>query len=265
MGTITGAPEQATTGVGTGSTVKGISSATWAVGLLEALQAAGYKAPVTPNNIDNVLRVVGAETNGQQGGFLRDNNPWNLNTYASPHASLPGGQIVTMPGANGETVYVQQFDSVEQGIAAYVNQLQNNPALLAAINTNAPASVFGGALSSSAWKSESYANATTFPTLSPANDPASSGTVGGQGLTFSIGKGVGALKNAAKDVATPISDAGAVAGFLGDLTNPTKLKNVGIFAAGLALVGVGLLVFFATTKPGEELGHAAQTGAKVAT
>lgn len=237
MGTQTGAPPSATKGVGTGSTVKGISASTWAAGLLEALQKAGYKAPITKNNIENITRVIGAESGGNTAGFLRDNNPWNLNTYTSPHGSLPGGKIVNEWGVN-----VQVFNSVEQGYTAYVDQLKANPALLAALNTNAPPSVFGGALSTSGWKSASYANATTFPTLKPFEGI---GAVGGQGLTFSPSKGLDAVVNAGKDIVKPIT---SVADFIAKITNPTNLKNVGIFAAGLGLSITGLVILFASTK-----------------
>lgn len=76
------------------------------------------------------------------------------------------------------------------------------------------------------------------------------------------GPTVGNADNAAHDVKKATTSVGQ---FLGDITNPTTLKNVGIFAAGLALVGVGLLVFFATTKPGQDAAKAAKDGAIVAT
>lgn len=241
MGTQTGAPPSKTKGVGTGSTVKAISAPVWATGLLEALQRAGYKAPVSLNNIQNITRVVGAESGGNQAGFLRDNNPWNLNTYTSPHGSLPGGHIVNEWGVN-----VQVFDSVEQGYSAYVGQLKANPALLAALNNDVSPAMFGGALSQSGWSSASYANPTAFPKLVPFQGL---GAVGGQGLTWSASKGAAAVVNAGKTVATDIvKPITSTAAFLAKITNPTTLKNVGIFVAGAGLAGVGLLIFFSQTK-----------------
>ena len=244
--TQTGAPASDTKGVGTGSTTKSISASVWAVALLEALQKAGYKAPITENNIENITRVIGAESAGNDAGFLRDNNPWNLNTYSSPHSSLPGGTIVHEFG-----IYVQTFPSVEQGIAAMVNQFKANPALLAALNNNASPALFGGALGKSGWSGASYANPTTFPTLTPYNG---SSAVGGQGLTWSASAGAEAVKNAAKDAASVVTDPlAAVATLIGDITNPTRLKNIGIFLAGLGLVVGGAVVFFASTKTAKGL------------
>lgn len=246
MGTQTGAPVSATKGVGTGSSVKAISASVWAVGLLQALQKAGYKAPVTLNNIDNITRVIGAESGGNQAGFLRDNNPWNLNTYTSPHGSLPGGQIVNEWGVN-----VQTFNSVEQGYSAYINQFKANPTILAALNNDAPPAMFGAALGQSGWSSASYANATAFPKLVPFQ---STSAVGGQGLTWSASKGAAAVVHAAKTVASDVTKpVTSVAGLIGDLTDPVKLKNVGIFVAGFVLAGVGLLIFFSQTKSAHAL------------
>ena len=63
-------------------------------------------------------------------------------------------------------------------------------------------------------------------------------------------------------MADPLHD---VAGLIGDLTTLNKLKNVGIFVLGAVLVIGGLVIFFATTKPGQDVGHAAKDGAMVAT
>ena len=202
--TQTGAPASDTKGVGTGSTTKSISASVWAVALLEALQKAGYKAPITENNIENITRVIGAESAGNDAGFLRDNNPWNLNTYSSPHSSLPGGTIVHEFG-----IYVQTFPSVEQGIAAMVNQFKANPALLAALNNNASPALFGGALGKSGWSGASYANPTTFPTLTPYNG---SSAVGGQGLTWSASAGAIHVTDGSRSMDANRAEASVAAG-----------------------------------------------------
>jgi len=49
-------------------------------------------------------------------------------------------------------------------------------------------------------------------------------------------------------VKAAIGGVTSVSGLISDITNPTNLKNVGIFVAGLALAGTGLLIFFAQTK-----------------
>ena len=260
MGTETGTtasttPVTQTKGKGTG-TFSTLSTAAWATYLLESLQKAGYKAPVTTNNIANIQRLIGVETKGNTAGFVRDNNPWNLNTWTTapsgvPHSSLPGGKIVQEWGVD-----VQVFNSVQDGLTAYVNQLKANPALLGVLNENGSPALFGGALSTSGWSSGSYANATAFPKLTPFTgtsplplpinptgifgqilEPILTGTVVGLNAT--------AEKNATNSV---IGGVTSVAGLIGKITNPTNLKNVGIFVAGLARAGTGLLIFFAQTK-----------------
>lgn len=252
MGTVTGAPLSSTRGVGTGSTTKGISPAVWADALIATInKIGGTSIPETANNIQNITRMITGETAGQQGGFLRDNNPLNLNTWGSSHSSLPGGQIVTMPGQGGKTVWVQQFDSVEQGLTETANTIlaPNNSAMLKALENNSPTAVFGGALSTSSWKSGGYASSSGISKYAPATGTSA---VGGVGNTFSVSKGLKAVEHAGSDVAKPVAAAYdatvSVGKFLGDLTNPQNLKNVGIFVAGLALVGVGTIILISTTK-----------------
>jgi hypothetical protein len=163
--------------------------------------------------------MIGVETSGNQAGFMRDNNPWNLNTYVSPHNSLPGGHIVNEFGVN-----VQVFDSVEQGYAAYVNQLKSNPALLNALHTNAAPAAFGTALSKSGWSSGHYANATTFPTISPFTGSGAA-SLGGSG----IGGEVGSVNVPKQPAVAPIAGAN-IKNFYGyDLTpfnNSTELGKM---------------------------------------
>jgi hypothetical protein len=244
-GTQTGAPPSDTKGVGTGSTVKGIGTATWAVALLEQMEKDGYKAPITATNIANIQRVIGAESGGNTAGFLRDNNPWNLNTYTAPHSSLPGGTIVQEFGIN-----VQTFPSVEQGVAATAKQIEQSGALSSAIATSAPASVFGAALNQSAWKGQSYANSTKFPTLTPYTGISA---VGGQGLTFSPSKGAAAVENAGKEVGNVVTKP--ISGLVkleSELTSATFWKRIGVGALGVGLVITGIILFTVTSKTGEK-------------
>lgn len=164
-----------------------MTSEQWATGLLEALQKAGENVKVTPNNIANIQRMIGVESSGNQAGFMRDNNPWNLNTYTSAHSSLPGGHIVNEWGVN-----VQVFNSVEAGYAAYVNQFKSNPSILTAFKKNASAADFGTALSQSGWSSGHYANAATFATVAPytGSGTAASGAAGRGATTPAGGGGV---------------------------------------------------------------------------
>ena len=157
------------------------SSAAWATGLLLSLQKAGYKAPVTPTNIANIQRMIAVESSGNTAGFMRDLNPWNLNTYTSAHSSLPGGHIVNEWGVN-----VQVFDSVPAMYTAYVNQLKANPDLLAVLNNSGSPTEFGGALANSGWKSGSYASASAFPRVSPFLGSSASGSGAYSGGTTSL-------------------------------------------------------------------------------
>src|ERR1039458_8905864 len=170
-----------------------MTSEQWATGLIDALQKAGYKVDATPNNIANIQRMIGYESSGNQAGFMRDNNPWNLNTYTKDHTSLPCGKIVKEWGVN-----VQTFNTVADGYAAYVNQFKSNPSILNAFEMNAPADVFGAALSNSGWSSGHYANAATFATGTPFT---------GSSAEASLGQG-GALNNqAATAPAVPVETA----------------------------------------------------------
>lgn len=243
----------------------------WATAFLLSLQKAGYKAPVTPNNISNIQRLIGVESSGNQAGFLRDNNPFNLNTYTAAHGSLAGGKIVNEWGVN-----VQVFNSVQDGIDATVKQFQANPALLATLNNNGSPSLFGGALSTSAWKSGSYANAAAFkattpftgassysgaapagvanPTgwfgqwIEPVTNLVGGSVVAGPAAAFNGATASGIVGGGVKTVKNTVSDVTSIAGLIGDITNTTTLKNVGIFVLGVALAGTGLLIFFAQTK-----------------
>ena len=255
----------------TATKTNSLSSAAWATALLLALQNSGQKAPVTNNNIANIQRLIGVETSGNTAGFLRDNNPWNLNTYVSPHSSLPGGKIVNEWGVN-----VQVFNSVADGLSAYVGQLKSNPALLAALNNNAPASVFGGALSTSGWSSASYANASTFPTLNPFSGssaypgpyvaaPSTGNPKGwfGQWIEPVLTGSVVGLNNnpivpltntlVVDPAKAVVGGVTSVAGFIGKITNPSNLKNVGIFMAGMALTVTGLVILFSASKQGKAI------------
>ena len=233
-----------------------VSSAQWAANLIDAinlkLPAGSKKILVTNTNIANIQRMIGAESGGNTAGFLRDNNPLNLNTYASPHSSLwSTGSVVPEFG-----IYVQKFNSVTDGITATADQfLQPSSAgTIAALQNNAPAPVFGGSLSSGAWSGQSYANASAFSKLTPANITGTgqpltvnpTGTVG-QVLQWSNRNlpGASAVNSAASAVGSSVTSVG---GFISKVTNPTNLKNVGIFMAGVSLTIVGLVILMQQSK-----------------
>lgn len=226
----------------------------WVEALLTAINA-----PITQNNVSNLGRIITGETAGQQGGFLRDNNPFNVNTWGSPHQTLGNGKIVTMPGQGGKTVWVQQFNTITDGIQATANTLlsPNNSTLLAALRNNVPTNMFGAALSTSSWKGAGYASTKGITNYQPATGNVTpglgvnpTGTLGqitgpiGHGLNLLLGGGA-PLTGEVQSAAKPIT---SVTGLIGKITNPTNLKNVGIFVAGLALTVTGLVILFSATK-----------------
>ncbi len=133
------------------------SSAAWATELLHKLNVSA-----SPNNITNFQRWITVESAGNQAGFLRDNNPLNLNTYSTAHSSLPGGTIIAEFG-----IYVQTFPTVEAGIIATANQIEMEPELMKVLQNNGTAAEFGSALTTTAWASAGYANSKVFPTIAP--------------------------------------------------------------------------------------------------
>ena len=250
-----------------------LSSDEWSAMLIEQINAllpsGSKKILVTNNNIANIQRIIARESAGNQAGYLRDNNPLNLNTYSSPHSSLwPNlGQVVPEFG-----IYIQKFNSVQDGILATAYQFTspNTSATLSALQNNAPPAVFGASLSNSPWSSGSYANASVFPTIAPANI---SGT--GQPLTVNptgtLGQinnylkkyqpGLSAAETAAKDAGHAVTSVG---GLIGKITNPTNLKNVGIFVLGMGLTITGLVIVFSQTKQARQLEGMGKQAATVA-
>ena len=252
----TAAPNPGTTTKGALGLTISVSSAQWATAFLQALQAKGYKAPVNDTNIANIQRLIEVESAGNQAGFLRDNNPFNLNTWTAPHQSLPGGTIVSEFG-----IHVQTFPTVEAGINATVDQFVANPALIKVLDNSGSAALFGGALSTSGWSSGHYANPTVFPTIAPFTGssalpiPISAAEQKTQAAYLA---GLKTVEHVPNPVAAVTSDVSAISNFLGDITNPTTLKNVGIFVLGLGLAVTGLLIFFAQTKTAQGAAHAAE-------
>ena len=61
---------------------------------------------------------------------------------------------------------------------------------------------------------------------------------------------------AAKDTIGAVT---SVSGFITKITNPTNLKNVGIFVGGIALAAVGLGILFYASKEGKEAGGVAES------
>jgi hypothetical protein len=240
------------------------SSTLWAEALIAQINDTRPKGtPMVANsltNVENIERWISAETAGQSGGFLRDNNPLNLNTYGTGRPaseSLPNGTLVTEFGVN-----IQKFNTIQDGINATAAQLldPSSSKLLAALQISAPASNFGTALGTTGWGMTKYANATVFPTLTPAIVYGSGDTVAQNNASATGGANPGEAFPG-QDQLAKIPGVSTIGGLIGDITNPTTLKNVGIFVAGAALVITGLLIFFAQTKTAQGV---ASTTEKVA-
>jgi len=211
-------------------------------------------------------RIIAGESAGNQAGFLRDNNPFNLGTWASPHSGVYGGKTVPEFG-----IYVNTFASPEAGAKAtaqaIVNQA-NNAALLKALQQDAPTAIFGGALSSSAWKGAGYASPTGINRYSPftGSSSANSGlptnvsitTTGihsAQDLQNVAGAAVNAATGGLAGNLASATGLGGVAGLgtlVGDLTSGTWWKRIGIGAGGIALIIGGTVLFLSQTQAGKQ-------------
>lgn len=110
----------------------------WAVAVLvemNKLSPSKKKIPITVNNVETLLRpITGEGSMGQQGGFLRDNNPWNIGTWRGQHGGTYGGTTVDLYN-NG--IWINQFPSALAGARATAQYLIDNHAYTALAN-NAP-------------------------------------------------------------------------------------------------------------------------------
>lgn len=231
------------------------------------------RVPLTANNIANLQRIIAGESAGNQAGFLRDNNPFNLGTWASPHSGVYGGKTVHEFG-----IYVNTFASPEAGAKAtaqaIVNQ-SNNSALLKALQQDSPTAIFGGALSSSAWKGAGYASPTGILKYSPFTGSSSANATLPTNVSVTT-SGIqspgelGTVLSTAGNVATggilgSVTQASGVLGnvgtLVGDLTSGTWWKRIGIGAGGIALIIGGTVLFLSQTQAGKQLTGAAVTAA----
>ena len=238
-------------------------------------QGSKKRVPLTANNIANLQRIIAGESAGNQAGFLRDNNPFNLGTWASPHSGLYGGTVVPEFG-----IYINKFASPQagaQGTAQAIVGQSNNAALLKALQQDAPTAIFGGALSSSAWKGAGYASPTGINRFSPftGSSPATAGlpknvsvTVNGVHSTQDVNNVLGASVNAATGglagnlaTATGLGGVAGLGTLVGDLTSGTWWRRIGIGAGGIALIIGGTVLFLSQTQAGKQVIGAATTAA----
>ena len=241
-------------------------------------QGSKKRVPLTANNIANLQRIIAGESAGNQAGFLRDNNPFNLGTWASPHSGVYGGTVVPEFG-----IYVNKFASPEagaQGTAQAIVGQSNNAALLKALQQDAPTAIFGGALSSSAWKGAGYASPTGINRFSPftGSSPATSGlpknvsfgasVMADKGVVGNLATGLGGVAGLVNPFGDLTSGLGGVANgvaglgtLVGDLTSGTWWRRIGIGAGGIALIIGGTVLFLSQTQAGKQVIGAATTAA----
>jgi hypothetical protein len=128
----------------------------WTRLLLEAINANLKKSgkrliPITQNNIDNFERIMAAEVGGQDGGFLRDNNPLNVGTFCGAHGPLYGAARTVAPygpdsRCSGGSVYLNVFATPEagaKGTATYLNEYGGQ--LIKVLQQDGPTALFAAA------------------------------------------------------------------------------------------------------------------------
>ena len=229
-----GHPQGGSSSSAKGATTKpvALTTDTWSRLLLEVLnqrlRATGQKLiPLTQNNINNIERIMATEVAGQQGGFLRDNNPLNTGTYATPHSGLYGGHTVQEYG-----IYINKFSTPlagAQGTARYLEQYGAN--MIRALQQNAPTSIF--AASSPWWKvGATPLKETAQGTTTPADlGQFAAGLGGGSTLTKAQQAIVSAYVKAARDgTQIPAKMAQAFSA----LSAATKQQVTNAIAAALA-------------------------------
>jgi hypothetical protein len=226
MGTTKVAPKKTTTKVSSAPLPPAarnlITTKIWATAVLK-----GIGAPVTANNITNMERWMASEEPASS--WLTNNDP--LNTTKSGT-----GKIGTM-----------KYATVGDGINATVATLNqsNFAAIKHALRTNAPFPVFQGAVVASPWAAGHYGGQlATKPLQATASGADPTGTLG---QTVHVGEGA---VSAAGDV---VSDAGSITSLIGDITDPSFWKRVGVFFFGVVLVGGGVVLFVVTSKDGKKV------------
>jgi len=251
-----------TSGIGTTTP----APTTWTTDLFAAAVLESLGAPLTSNNVNNITQWIKSESygnlfsNGSPGNWLRDNNPLNINS------TYDGATPVSHPGwgPGGSSVTVYTYSTPLAGAQATANFIaQNTPNVAAALKSDAPSSLLGSAISSSGWASGNYGGANPVSgggwladangsTSNPIELTSFSGWLK-KNLLPSVSQGFqGATGISPGGVTNAVTGVAAIGSFFSDLTDPTKLKRAGIFVGGAALMIVGFVIFFASTKPGKK-------------
>lgn len=220
-------------------------------------------APVTQNNIDNMKAWASAENSANfvNGGYTGP--AWNpLNIEHSYNGSSPWGPAM----AKGAPV--QQYGSATDGATATAMEMNTwIPAfapITAALKADVPCQNFGHVVTATGWGTEPF-NACTgssVPTVQLGNVTATEvsawSTIGGAaGAALKLLPGVGGLPGAlaggASSVGSAAGDLATLGTILSDISSAAWWKRVGIFTLGGAMLGIGLVVFFASTPTGQKI------------
>jgi hypothetical protein len=202
---------------------KSVSTSAWALGLLTLI-----RAPITANNLSNVQLWIHNEQSA--GSWAADaTNPLGV---SGPNGVQPQGNVLAGLTLTASTLQSGSYNAI-------VNALRNN----------APTPIFAGAVIASPWNTgktggSTYAGRTLNQFI--AMGPLVTGSTSNNGIVTQMEQGQ------AGSVVTPVVGAvkavTSVGGLIGKITDPTNLKNVGIFVGGLALTVTGLVILFSATK-----------------
>lgn len=110
----------------------------WAVAVIQQMneiaKAEGKKTsiPITTKNVETLLRpMTGEGSVAQQGGFLRDNNPWNIGTGCTAtgaYGGVPKAPYGPDARCGGGPVYLNTFATPLAGARATAEYLTENGA-----------------------------------------------------------------------------------------------------------------------------------------
>lgn len=225
-----------------GATVVATPTGNWTNALWAAVVLAGIGAPVTQNNITNMLHWMAAEE--PPSNWYNRNNP--LNTSVNT-------------GAGDGTGSAPDLLTGAQDTISTINQ-QNMAAIKSALVQNSSLDVFAAAVSGSPWASGHYGGPSGITGTTAAT--VDSGIAAPAGIASAVGVTQAQLTSILGDIGNALNPLGPVssaASALGEFsTIATKLSSyqfwlrVGEFTLGLGLLVGGLALFVATSKEGEK-------------
>ena len=200
----------------------------------------------------------------------------SLSYLSSPTVNNP--LAVTNSGGTpipGNSAGVQSYSNWLTGLAATIADIKANPAMLAALQNGSSCQQYGGAVAKSNWEGKGGTNASYGAGVAsacnlPAVKNATSNSAFGQALANSnlapniLSELGNPALGAAGVAASAVSDTASIATVLGDLTDPTKLRRVGVFALGAVIFLIGMAGFISTTKEGQKVISQGESAASVA-